>query len=77
MKYSFTVRQPRRKTSRATSNICPLGMGLLITARRCSVPASGAKVKPVRRPRLMASASSTEKDSMRRLGSETETWRSA
>jgi hypothetical protein len=50
---------------------------LLMTRRRRSEPASGAKVKPVRRTREAAAASSTENVSALRLGSATAAPRSA
>ncbi len=49
-------------------------MSLLITWRMRQVPASGAKVSPVRRARCSSAAMPTVKASTRRLGSETETW---
>ena len=47
-------------------------ISLLITVRRRQVPASGAKVRPVRRARWIWVAIPTVKASTRRLGSETE-----
>ena len=48
-------------------------MSLLMTWRIRQVPASGAKVRPVRRARWISAAMPTVKASTRRLGSETET----
>ena len=49
-------------------------MSLLITWRRRHVPASGAKVRPVRRTFWISVATLTVKASTRRLGNERDTW---
>ncbi len=49
-------------------------MSLLITWRMRHVPASGAKVRPVRRAFCSSAAMPTVKASTRRLGSDTDTW---
>ena len=49
-------------------------MSLLMTWRIRQVPASGAKVRPVRRAFWIWAAMPTVKASTRRLGSDTDTW---
>ena len=73
MKYSFTCRQPPAYAvvtvrMRSSSVTC-----LLITLRMRSLPPSGAKVSPLRRPfRDSSLARSTLKASTRVLGRERE-----
>ena len=73
MKYSFSTLQPLEKMTAAASRRSCSASGLLMTHRRRSVPASGARVKPLLRTPATARIISGVSVPMRSDGSEIET----
>ena len=75
MKYNFTWRQPEAYAAVTVRIMSSSVTILLITRRIRSLPPSGAKVSPLRRPfRESSLAKSMLKASTRVLGSESEVW---
>ncbi len=72
-KYSLTRRHPWENADSTAPYRSSSVMSLLITRRMRHVPASGAKVRPVRRTFWISLATATVKASTRRLGRLTDT----